>query len=155
MPNFLRILLIASCLILLHYSVVGFSRINMARDTTVEAEGDSVYLAADEMAQYPGGMDALVAFLSKNVQYPTLARRQGDQGSVFVSFVVEKSGTISQINIVKGISDELDQESIRIVKLFPAWIPGKKDGRVVRTRFVLPIKYKLQEPKKLKRKDWH
>jgi len=155
MPNFLRILLIASCLIFLHYGAAGFSRINIARDTTVEAEGDSVYLTADEMAQYPDGMDALVAFLSKNVQYPTRARMQGDQGSVFVSFVVEKSGQISHINIVKGISEELDQESIRIVKLFPPWIPGKKDGRVVRTRFVLPIKYKLQEPKKLKRKDWH
>ena len=156
MPSFLRIFLIGASLTFLHCDAAGFSRINLTRDTTIEAAGDSIYLTAvDEMAQYPGGMNALVDFLSNKVQYPTLARARGDQGSVFVSFIVEKNGTLSQINIVKGISEELDQESIRVVKLFPAWIPGKKDGRVVRTRYVLPIKYKLQEAKKLKRKDWH
>ncbi|HTF16700.1 MAG TPA: energy transducer TonB [Chryseolinea sp.] len=155
MPNSSRILLISASLTFLHFGAAGYSHINMIRDTTVEAKGDSIYLDADEMAQYPGGMDALAAFLANKVQYPARARTRGDQGSVFVSFIVEKDGTLSDIKIAKGISEELDQESIRVVRLFPPWIPGKKDGIVARTRFVLPIKYKLQEVKKLRRRDWH
>lgn len=107
------------------------------------------------MAQYPGGMDALAKFLARTVRYPANARRYGIQGTVFVSFVVEKDGSISMAEIVKGLSDDLNEESLRVVGLMPAWSPGRQDGNIVRSRFVLPLKFKLAEPKRIKRKDYH
>ena len=149
---------LCTCLILLSFSAAfSSSSAFMSADTTVQAAADSIFKTVDEPASYPGGMDALVKFLQHNVRYPASARKNGEQGSVFVSMLVDKSGALSDFEIIKGVSESLDQEALRVVALFPGWIPGKNKGAVVRSRFVLPIKFKLAEgePKKLKRRDWH
>jgi protein TonB len=67
----------------------------------------------------------------------------GTEGSVFVSFVVDRAGTISEISVVKGISAECDKEAVRVVGMMPPWKPGKQNGKAVKSRFVLPVKFKL------------
>ncbi|MGC3943115.1 MAG: M56 family metallopeptidase [Chryseolinea sp.] len=104
---------------------------------------DLVYTAVEEHAEFPGGMEALVKFLSENVQYPDDARMKGLEGTVFVTFIVEKDGSITSAEPVKALTPELDTEATRVVESFPKWTPGKKDGNVVRTSFVIPIKFKL------------
>lgn len=108
-----------------------------------EVDEDVVFTVVEQQAEFPGGMEALVKFLQKNVKYPAIARRMGVEGSVFVSFVVDKAGAISDIQIVKGISAECDKEAVRVVGMMPPWKPGKQNGKSVKSRFVLPVKFKL------------
>jgi protein TonB len=88
-------------------------------------------------------MEAMYAFIRKNMKYPASARRMGTEGTVFVGFVVDKEGRISNIEVVKGISADCDKEAERVVKMMPPWKPGKQNGRAVKSKFVLPIKFKL------------
>ncbi|MBA4055045.1 MAG: hypothetical protein C0490_10060 [Marivirga sp.] len=85
----------------------------------------------------------MVKFLQKNMKYPAVARRMSIEGSVFVSFVIDKEGVLSDIQVIKGISAECDKEALRVIKLMPPWKPGKQNGKAVRCRFVLPVKFKL------------
>lgn len=93
--------------------------------------------------EYTGGYSAMAQHLYRNLQYPTPAKRKGIQGSVFVSFVVGVDGRLSDVKTLKGVDSDLDHEAIRVVKLMPKWNPGLQRGRPVKTRFVLPIKFKL------------
>jgi protein TonB len=108
-----------------------------------ESDEDVVFMVVEQPAEFPGGMEAMMKFLQKNMKYPAVARRMGIEGSVFVSFVVDREGKISDLNVIKGISAECDQEAVRVIKLMPSWKPGKQNGRAVKSRFVLPIKFKL------------
>ena len=96
-----------------------------------------IYDFADERPQFAGGDDSLVHFIKQNYNYPNQACYQG---MIYIEFVVEKDGSLTQLLIRKGISHELDEQAIRVVKIMPKWIPGKVYGRIVRTRFMLPIK---------------
>jgi len=108
-----------------------------------EVDEDVIFTVVEQQAEFPGGMEALVKFLQKNVKYPAIARRMGVEGSVFVSFVVDRAGAISDIQVVKGISAECDKEATRVVGMMPPWKPGKQNGKAVKSRFVLPVKFKL------------
>lgn len=94
-------------------------------------------------AEFKGGMEAMYTFIMRNMTYPKKARRNGDEGSVFVQFIVERNGNLSGIEVIKGVSEEIDQESVRVVKSMPTWTPGRVRGKLVKSRFVLPIKFKL------------
>lgn len=109
---------------------------------------EKIFLVAEEPAEYPGGLDAMYVFIAGNLKYPTSARRSNVQGMVYVSFVVEKDGSVSNIWVVKGINQECDAEAARVVSLFPHWKPGRNEGKEVRSKFVLPIKYHLTGKKK-------
>jgi periplasmic protein TonB len=126
-------------------------------DTTV-SKNDSTFTVVDVPAEFPGGMEALVKFLSGNVRYPAEARRAGHQGTIFVCFVVHADGTLSKPYVVKGIAPELDAEALRVVSLFPNWIPAKLKEEPAPSRYVLPIKFTLAgkgKSQKLRRSDWH
>lgn len=109
-----------------------------------ENEDDKVFMAVEQQAEFPGGMAAMYKFLNKNQKYPASARRMGVEGKVFVKFIVDKEGAISNIEIMKGINADLDKEAIRLIKLMPPWKPGKQNGRSVKSQFVLPINFKLE-----------
>ena len=104
---------------------------------------DMIYSMVDEPAEFPGGLEALRNFLGTNVKYPQEARDGGKEGNVFIIMVVEKDGTVTSVEPIKGVDPYLDAEATRVVSSFPKWTPGKKDGQVVRTSFVVPIKFKL------------
>lgn len=108
-----------------------------------ESDEDVIFTIVEQPAEYQGGLEAMAKFLQKNMKYPAIARRMGTEGSVFVSFVIDRDGVISDIQVIKGISTECDKEATRVISLMPPWKPGKQNGKPVRCRFVLPVKFKL------------
>ena len=106
----------------------------------------TIYTIVDEMPQFQGGDSALVEYITHNVHYPQAEKAQGIQGKVFIGFVVEKDGSISNVEVKRGIGEECDAEAVRVVKDMPAWIPGKRNGEPVRVSSMLPINYKIVEP---------
>lgn len=103
---------------------------------------DSIYVFVEKKPEFPGGNNALMAFLSKNIKYPEEALEKSIQGKVVVSFVVEKDGTLSQKKVEKSVHPLLDAEAMRVVSSMPKWIPGERGGKVVRSRYVLPFGFK-------------
>ena len=104
-----------------------------------------VFTVVEENPQFPDGDEARMVFLQKNIKYPKSARKKGVQGVVYVTFIVEKDGSLSNIKILRGIHPDCDNEVIRVVKLFPKWIPGKQKGKTVRVQFNMPVKFMLTE----------
>lgn len=104
--------------------------------------GEKVFLVVEEPPTYPGGIDKISEFINQNLQYPKGAVKENIEGSVFISFIVEETGTISEANIIKGINKECDQEALRVVKLMDKWNPGMQSGKAVRVKFILPVKFK-------------
>jgi periplasmic protein TonB len=106
-------------------------------------DDDKIFYAVEQSAEFPGGLQAMMKFLQKNIKYPASAKRMGIEGRVFVKFIVDKEGGISNMEIVKGINADLDKEAMRVIKLMPPWKPGKQNGRAVKSQFVLPVYFKL------------
>lgn len=102
-----------------------------------------IFDVVEQMPQYPGGDDARIKYLAKNLKYPEEARKEGIEGKVFVTFVVEKDGSITGAKILKGIGGGCDEETIRVIENMPNWEPGKQRGKTVRVRFNMPIIFKL------------
>ncbi|MCF8298967.1 MAG: energy transducer TonB [Saprospiraceae bacterium] len=96
-----------------------------------------------EIYQYPGGETARINFLKENIVYPDSAKVNGIAGTVYVSFIIETDGSVSDIRIIRGIGYGCDEEVIRVFKLMPNWIPAKQRGIAVRTRVNYPVKFKL------------
>jgi len=105
--------------------------------------GDDVIV----MPEYPGGTPALKKYVEDNLVYPTVARKMELEGEVAVEFTVERGGAISGVNVVKGLSPELDQEALRVVRGMDRWKPGTKNGVPVRVTMTLPINFKLRKVK--------
>ena len=103
----------------------------------------NVPLNVEEMPEYVGGDNARVEFMSKNIVYPTMAKESGIQGTVYVKFVVEPDGSMSNITMLRGIGGGCDEEALRVVRMLPKWKPGKQNGNPVRVWFTLPIKFTL------------
>ena len=95
-------------------------------------------------AEFPGGMDALRAFLAENCHYPKEAKEKQQQGVVLLEFVVEKDGTISAITVLRSVCEVLDEEAIRVVRAMPKWKPGEDFGQPCRSYFQLPITFSLE-----------
>jgi protein TonB len=102
-----------------------------------------VFLVAEQMPEFPGGDDAMMKFIQKNIQYPDMERENDIQGRVVVGFVVNEDGSLQDIAIKKGVSSGIDKEALRVVRLLPKFKPGKQQGKPVRVQFVLPIMFKL------------
>ncbi|MCL2040884.1 MAG: energy transducer TonB [Bacteroidales bacterium] len=106
---------------------------------------DEPFLIVEQNPEYTGGDAARLNFLRNNIKYPQVAREIGIQGTVYVSFVVEKDGSITQVTILRGIGGGCDEEAIRVTKLMPKWKPGKQRGKEVRVSYNMPIKFTLHE----------
>lgn len=115
-----------------------------AKRSETEDDSRAVLSFADEMPSFPGGDSQRLRFLKKHIRYPGQASENEIQGIVFVSFVVKKSGNLSDVKILKGIGGGCDQEAMRVVKLMPRWNPGYQNGRKVDVRFTMPVYFKLQ-----------
>ena len=104
---------------------------------------EKVYDQVDQMPEYPGGFQKLVQFMTQNMNYPESAKDRGTEGTVYVSFVVDKDGNVTQAEVKKGVTTELDEEALRVVNSMPAWNAGKQDGKTVNVKMVLPVKFAL------------
>jgi len=108
------------------------------------SNANMVYKKADVMPEYPGGMQALMAYMGESIKYPKAASEAGVEGKVFVQFVVGIDGKVSLIEVVKSVHEDLDAEATRVISEMPDWKPGVKDGEKVNVQMVLPISYKLE-----------
>ncbi|MCK5370208.1 MAG: energy transducer TonB [Cyclobacteriaceae bacterium] len=113
-------------------------------DDMKEEDVDVVHDIVESMPSFEGGISEFYKFVGKNLKYPAQARRMGIEGKVFVHFVVDKDGSLSDIKVVRGIGAGCDAEVLRIIRKSPKWNPGKQRGRPVRVRMMLPITFKLQ-----------
>ena len=105
----------------------------------------NVYSAVEHEPTFPGGIEKLYAYLTKNLVYPRVAKENNIQGRVFVTFVVEKDGSLTGIQIKKGLSPECDAEAIRLVQNLPKWIPGIQNSRAVRVQYTLPVLFVITD----------
>lgn len=101
----------------------------------------AIYTHVEKMPEYPGGQVALVKFLSKNIKYPAKYKKDKVNGRVFVSFVIDKTGKVTQPKIVKSLNEDCDKEALRVISMMPNWIPGEKDGNKVNVQFGLPVNF--------------
>lgn len=108
-----------------------------------KAADERVYESVDQAPEYPGGMQALMAFIRKNVVYPPFSRAFGVQGKVVVSFVVNEDGSTTDFSVLRGVDEELDGEALRVLKSMPKWKPGKQNGEPVKVKFAVPVNFKL------------
>ena len=109
-----------------------------------QVEENKVFDVVEQMPSFPGGMGALMSWLSQNIKYPVIAAENGVQGRVIVQFVVEKDGSITDVKVAKSVDPSLDKEAARVVKSMPHWIPGKQNGSAVRVKYTVPVTFKLQ-----------
>jgi len=110
-----------------------------------EEEEEVVFVVVESMPEFPGGQQALFKYLSENVKYPVIAQENGIQGRVICQFVVNKDGSIVDVEVVRSGGDaSLDKEAIRVIKSMPKWKPGKQRGKAVRVKYTVPVNFKLQ-----------
>jgi protein TonB len=105
---------------------------------------DHIFEVVEQQPEFPGGAAAMMQWLNSNMRYPTIAQEQGIQGRVTVAFVVERDGSITDVQILRGVDPSLDREAVRVVGQMPRWTPGRQQGEAVRVRFNLPVTFRLQ-----------
>lgn len=110
-------------------------------DSTAKEE---VFMVAEQMPEFPGGMKEMLKFLQENVKYPENAMKNNVQGRVIVQFVVEKDGTPTEFKVARSVDPDLDAEALRVLQTMPKWKPGMQRGEVVRVKFTVPVSFKLQ-----------
>ena len=110
-----------------------------------EVEEEEIFVAVQQQASFPGGLQKMYDFVRDNLKYPAVSRNNNSQGTTHLRFVVRKDGRIDQVTILKSSGDAfLDQEAVRVVSLMPSWTPAQQNGRSVSSWFTLPIKFTLQ-----------
>ena len=105
---------------------------------------EEIFTIVENMPEFPGGTTELFRYLSKNIKYPAMAKDAGIKGKVYVTFVVDKDGSIADVKVLRGIGGGCDEEAIRVVKGMPKWAPGKQRGKSVRVQYNLPINFILK-----------
>ena len=126
-------------------TVYEFSTKDITNIKIKKVDNDSIYQIVEVMPEFPGGTSEMMTYLSGNIKYPEEAKEKGISGRVFLSFVVEKDGAVSNVKVAKGIGKECDDEAVRVVKAMPKWKPGLMKGKPVRVSYMLPIFFKLDE----------
>lgn len=111
--------------------------------TVTETTEQEIFKVVEKMPSFPGGDEMLIEYIKKNLKYPQAAMDAGTQGRVFVSFVVEPDGSISNVKVLRGIGSGCDEEAVRVIKSMPKWEPGKQMGQTVRVSYNLPVNFKL------------
>ena len=141
-------------------SVNGIAVVEDALLITAETEEykdipteEEIFIVVEVSPEFPGGLDSLYNFIYSNLRYPQSAMRYKLEGRVFITFVVEKDGSITNVRILRDIGGGCGQEAKRVVEMMPKWIPGKQNGKTVRVQYNLPITFKLNEEDKAKTID--
>ena len=109
----------------------------------IEEDDEEFFMVVENMPEFPGGDLGLMKFIQKNVRYPAIAKEYNITGKVYVSFIVDKKGSVTNVKIVRGVDKNLDAEALRVVSLLPKYKPGKQRGKAVRVMFTIPINFTL------------
>ena len=116
----------------------------VAAPKVVEEDDQVIFQVVETMPTFPGGDQALFKFLSDNIRYPVITQENGIQGRVICQFVVNRDGSIVDVEVVRSIDASLDREAIRVIKSMPNWKPGMQRGKAVRVKYTLPVNFRLQ-----------
>lgn len=117
-----------------------FAQKNAKQDV---ASKEKVFVSVEKLPEFPGGDKAMVDFIQKNLKYPETAKRDHVQGLVIVSFIIDKTGTMAQSKIIRGVRQDINEEALRVIKAMPNWIPGTQKGIPVNVRLNLPLQFQL------------
>lgn len=120
---------------------IAFFNLNTAM--AQEKNTDKVFEKVDKMPEYPGGLEALMTEVAQNVTYPVEAKKNKVEGKVFVSFIIDEMGKVTNAKVQKGVDPQLDNEALRVVKLLKDWTPAQQDNQNVKVSMVLPVKFAL------------
>ena len=113
------------------------------KEEVEEEEEQTIFIVVEESASFPGGIQEMMNFIKNNLKYPQQARETGTQGKVFVTFVVEKDGSLTDVKVLRDIGSGCGEEAVRVVKSMPKWKPAKQRGKPVRMQFNLPVAFTL------------
>jgi periplasmic protein TonB len=128
--------------LVLAFFLLTFNQAFCQDDSRKEAEqpnDDRILMIAEQPPEYPGGYESMLSFIKKNANFPDSAKLEG---TVYVNFVVRKDGSIDEVKVLRGLSDDCNAEAMRVVKSMPKWKPAKDKGKPVNVRFNLPIRFK-------------
>jgi protein TonB len=109
-----------------------------------EVVEEEIFTIVEKMPEFPGGIEALFSYLGENIKYPDMAKDAHIEGKVYITFVVDKDGSIAGVKVLRGIGGGCDEEAIRVVKSMPKWYPGQQRGKSVRVQYNLPINFILK-----------
>ena len=109
----------------------------------VEEDDEEVFMVVENMPEFPGGDLGLMKYIQKNVKYPPIAKEYNITGKVYISFVVDRSGSVTNVKVVRGVDKNLDAEAVRVIKSLPKYKPGKQRGKAVKVMFTVPINFTL------------
>jgi protein TonB len=124
-------------------AVFGLTTVS-AQKTVVAKKNQKVFDIVEQMPEYPGGQAALIEYLSKNIKYPADAEKKKVEGKVFVTFVVDSDGKITDVSLLRKVFPSLDAEAMRVISAMPNWIPGRQKGQAVRVKYTVPIMFRLK-----------
>lgn len=119
-------------------------KVDEAPPPVVESDEPVLFAAVEEKPTFPGGDAAFYKYLEKNVAYPEMEKEQGIKGKVWIDFLIDKNGAVTDVKVARGVSPGLDKEALRVIKAMPAWSPGKQNGRPVKVKYTLPINFSLR-----------
>jgi protein TonB len=123
----------------------GEKVVDLPPETPVgDPDEGKVFTIVEEMPAFPGGEGKMLEYIAKNIKYPPVARENGIQGRVYVTFVVDKDGKIKDAKVLRGIGGGCDEEALRVVKTMPEWKPGRQNGRSVQVQYNLPVNFVLK-----------
>jgi protein TonB len=133
----------------LGFIIVLFFAINIGYSSDLLSfsppDSSMVYDFPEKMAQFPGGSNAMEAFIRKNLVYPIELQKAGIQGKVYMQFIVERDGSLTSIQVRRGADPQLDAEAIKVIEKMPNWIPGSMRGKLVRVKQTIPIVFSLSQ----------
>ena len=118
--------------------------IKVEPEPVAEPKTEEIFRSVEQMPQFPGGEAALMKFLASHINYPPMAAENNVQGKVIVQFVVDKTGKVGEVKVIRAVDKDLDHEAIRVCQSLPKFTPGRQNGRPVSVWYTLPIQFKLQ-----------
>ena len=125
-------------------TAIGSFSANEDQEAVSNEDADSkVFDLVEQLPEFPGGVEAMMKFVTENVHYPESAFKSGTQGRVLVNFIIEADGSISNAHVLRKVSDDLDAEALRVTRAMPKWKPGMQDGKAVRVKFTMPFTFRL------------
>jgi protein TonB len=128
-------------------SAIFLTNIAFCQEEVKVSDDEAIFFVVEVQPEFPGGMDSMYAFIQKNLIYPEKAKAEGIEGRVFITFTIEKDGSVSNVKILRGIGGGCDEAAKEVIEKMPKWKPGTQRGKPVRVQFNLPIKFELEKDK--------
>ena len=135
-----KLLLLALCLV---FCSMSYAQDKQNGNAVAGKDAEYAVSELDSQPEFPNGNDGLVKYLSENINYPKKALKKNIMGKVYVQFVIDKTGKVTDVVAVRGVDKSLDKEAVRVIKAMPSWKPGIKDGEPVKVKYTIPINFKF------------